>query len=274
MRNNGLEWLHRLAGQPRRLGPRYLHTNLMFLAKTVTEAARGLRRGRMPQAPTAAAVVIGTADALTPGHRPRAGLDLGPFNTLVMRIEASLASEPARLIGFIGSAGGEGTSTVARAYVAAAAARSSRRVLLLQMQGQDGPGGQGVIQALAAGQPLQPLAQPLPDGGMVASLGAADTAMAVNALVANRALWAELRCQFDDIVIDLPSAHNTAHGSALGLGLAHLCDGVVLVLEAAKTRAPLARQRVAELRAVHANVLGTVLNKRRMPALAASHRGL
>lgn len=31
MREHGLEWLHRLATEPRRLGPRYLSTNARFL---------------------------------------------------------------------------------------------------------------------------------------------------------------------------------------------------------------------------------------------------
>lgn len=42
MRNNGLEWLHRLYSEPGRLWRRYLTTNLIFIAK----AARQLRRGQ------------------------------------------------------------------------------------------------------------------------------------------------------------------------------------------------------------------------------------
>jgi len=37
MRNNGLEWLHRLASEPRRLGPRYLSSNLKFLSRLPRE---------------------------------------------------------------------------------------------------------------------------------------------------------------------------------------------------------------------------------------------
>ena len=42
MRNNGLEWLHRLANEPQRLWRRYLVTNTLFLAG----AARQLIIGR------------------------------------------------------------------------------------------------------------------------------------------------------------------------------------------------------------------------------------
>lgn len=277
MREHGLEWLHRLASQPRRLGPRYLNTNILFLAKSACETARGVGRSlglgpsrARPVPPARGPLVLASDDFATqPDTRPgRHGWAAGPFDTLVTRIEASLPRDRGRLVGFIGTGGGgEGTSTVARSYVSAAATRSARRVLLLLTQGE-GSNGDGVIQALASGRPLHRLAQPIPGGGMVAILGAADTPQAVQALVANDALWEELRCHFDDIVIDLPATH----GSPMGLALARHCDGVVLVLEAAKTRAPVARQRVAELRSVRANVLGTVLNKRSYPMPATSFR--
>jgi N-acetylglucosaminyldiphosphoundecaprenol N-acetyl-beta-D-mannosaminyltransferase len=42
MRENGLEWLYRLASQPRRLWRRYLFSNSLFLAKLAGEAARSV----------------------------------------------------------------------------------------------------------------------------------------------------------------------------------------------------------------------------------------
>lgn len=41
MRSNGLEWLHRLLTEPRRLWRRYFYTNSVFLLKTAREALRG-----------------------------------------------------------------------------------------------------------------------------------------------------------------------------------------------------------------------------------------
>lgn len=38
MREAGLEWLHRLFGQPGRLWRRYAYTNSLFLGRTVREA--------------------------------------------------------------------------------------------------------------------------------------------------------------------------------------------------------------------------------------------
>lgn len=42
MRENGLEWLHRLASQPGRLWRRYAYTNSLFIAKSAGEAVRSL----------------------------------------------------------------------------------------------------------------------------------------------------------------------------------------------------------------------------------------
>lgn len=42
MRDNGLEWLHRLASQPGRLWRRYAYTNSLFIAKSAGEVVRSL----------------------------------------------------------------------------------------------------------------------------------------------------------------------------------------------------------------------------------------
>ena len=40
MQANGLEWLHRLATEPRRLGPRYLVTNTRFIVGALRQQLR------------------------------------------------------------------------------------------------------------------------------------------------------------------------------------------------------------------------------------------
>jgi Mrp family chromosome partitioning ATPase len=72
-------------------------------------------------------------------------------------------------------------------------------------------------------------------------------------------LWTELRNQYDDIVLDLPPAAVTR----MGLTAATQCDGVVVVIEAEKTRAPVVEHLLASLQAVGARTIGTVLNRRR-----------
>ncbi len=48
MREHGLEWLHRLASQPRRLWRRYLFSNSLFLAKLAREAAVSVAKRLRP----------------------------------------------------------------------------------------------------------------------------------------------------------------------------------------------------------------------------------
>jgi N-acetylglucosaminyldiphosphoundecaprenol N-acetyl-beta-D-mannosaminyltransferase len=46
MQRTGLEWFYRFVQEPRRLGPRYLRTNLRFAGLLARELASGRRRGR------------------------------------------------------------------------------------------------------------------------------------------------------------------------------------------------------------------------------------
>jgi protein-tyrosine kinase len=176
---------------------------------------------------------------------------------LVTRVEAHLPGEHGRVVGFVASGAGEGSSSVARAYASNAQSRLGRNVLLLETSAGSGK-GRGVLQALAENLPLDELLSPLPEGGSVGSLGG-DADAALWELVARPELWQALRARFECIVLDLPNAER----SRLGLALAPHCDGVVIVVEADKSRQPVVLQLVDSLRGVNANVLGTVLNKRR-----------
>ena len=184
-------------------------------------------------------------------------LDSAAIEDLVTRVEARLPGEHGRLVGFIASAAGAGSSTLARAYASTAAARLGRPVLLLET-GVGPTQGRGVLHALAENHALDALLKPLPSGVHVATLGG-DADRTLWEMIARDDLWQALRERFESIVIDLPSAA----GSRLGLALAPRCDGVVVVIEANKSRLPVIANLVANLQSVHANVLGTVLNKRR-----------
>jgi protein-tyrosine kinase len=76
-----------------------------------------------------------------------------------------------------------------------------------------------------------------------------------------RARFAELRKEFDFVIVDAPPM--TEYADAIALG--QLCDGVVVVLEAGSTRRKAARHAVETLRSCRVQVLGAVLNKRTFP---------
>lgn len=72
---------------------------------------------------------------------------------------------------------------------------------------------------------------------------------------------AELRSEFDYILIDVPPLNQYADAISFG----QLTDGVVLVLEANSTRRESARKVTESLRATNIPILGAVLNKRTYP---------
>lgn len=76
-----------------------------------------------------------------------------------------------------------------------------------------------------------------------------------------KTLLGELRKEFGYVVIDGPPLNAYADG----IGLGHLADGIVLVLEANATRREVALQVAERLRSMNLNVLGAVLNKRTFP---------
>jgi len=69
----------------------------------------------------------------------------------------------------------------------------------------------------------------------------------------------KLKQHFDFILIDSPPVTH----SAVGLALVHKVDGVLLVVEAEKTRWSVARHVKNRLIIAQGNLLGVILNKRR-----------
>jgi receptor protein-tyrosine kinase len=69
--------------------------------------------------------------------------------------------------------------------------------------------------------------------------------------------FAELRKEFDFLIIDAPPLSRYADAIALG----RLSDGIVLILEAGSTRRDAALAAVEHVRSSRIQVLGAVLNK-------------
>ena len=201
-------------------------------------------------------------------------LDPRAVQDLMARVDAAFPPGRPRLVGFIASGPGEGTSTVAHAYALGAATQLRRRVLLLdagsnQLAPPQGGVGSllGMLTALAehrsnhARDGRRPAHEP-------AFVPGTPEGISLWELLPRTELWYELREGYDEIVLDLPSAA----GSRLGLAVAPYCDGVAVVVQAERTRAPVAENLVAHLRAVRARVLGAVMNRRRFYLPAPIYR--
>lgn len=81
---------------------------------------------------------------------------------------------------------------------------------------------------------------------------------------------AELREEFDYLLIEAPSLSAYADGIVLG----RLTDGIVLVLEANETRREAALRVVENVRALNIPVLGAVLNNRTFPIPSTLYKRL
>ncbi len=85
-----------------------------------------------------------------------------------------------------------------------------------------------------------------------------------------RGRLAELSLEFDYTVLQGPAAGSGSEAALLG----HLCDGVVLVLEANSTRRVAAQKARERLHSAKARLLGTVLSERTFPIPEAIYRKL
>jgi Mrp family chromosome partitioning ATPase len=85
-----------------------------------------------------------------------------------------------------------------------------------------------------------------------------------------RSRLAELRAQFDYVLIDAPSLSLTNEG----ITVAQAADGVVLVLKANSSRRESVRRSIQELANANVRVLGAVLNQRTFPTPATIYNRL
>jgi hypothetical protein len=164
-----------------------------------------------------------------------------------------------RAIQFIGSRESEGTSTVVREFGRVSATRFGQRVLILEMdrgehvRGARGVGADGVPTAVMSSMPGDATLHiaPLPRE----FLSACHTADSPDPMP----VWERLRTRYDLLLIDsLP-----AQASPEGFAVCTQVDGVVLVIEAEKTRWPVAEHVKQAIERSGGRVLGIVLNKRR-----------
>lgn len=121
----------------------------------------------------------------------------------------------------------------------------------------------GLTDALLTEGPVRPLAKALKtDNLWLLSRGvlAPDSPNLLNG-DRIRVRFAELRDEFDYLIVSAPSLTDYADATALG----GLSDGVVLVLEANSTRKDTAFKVINNLRAATIEVLGAVLNNRTYP---------
>ena len=208
-----------------------------------------------PPLPVRAAPVHAGVIATLPEHVAR------EMATLRVNLETGLSERVPRAVAFVSAQGGEGTSTVAAQFVIALASDPRTRVLFL-----DANAGRPALAAgVASHGPLAGLFSETVDArpaGTVDLLPVPEAARAAGVFAA-AALEAALDAfgpRYDWIVLDGPPVLYSADSASISA----IADGVVIVVEAGRTKKPVLTRSVDLLRKAGARVLGSVLNRRQL----------
>lgn len=231
-------------------------------------ATAGLSGGGLATAAMAAAGRVQTTSdtylhELTP--RPFSGLlDLSEevvreMTAVRMTVEAAFSGRLPRTVMFMSAQRGEGTSTVALQFAAATARDTRQRVLLMDLHARrpspfaDGarPQRQGVQRFDGPDEDTRIDVLPVPESARRSGVIAAPAARDWVEAVANRYDW---------VVLDGPPLLEAPDAAAL----AAVAEGVILVIEAGRTKRPVIHRATDLLRKARANTMGSVLNRRRL----------
>lgn len=183
---------------------------------------------------------------------------------------ATLLPKPnQRMIQFIGSRAGEGTSTLIREFALITAQQSSKPVLLVEADTNQP--SQAQFFAIEAKPPLDyVLKEGKPLDGTISQIDKSNLFLATlsskflqsltdRSFSHSTDMWKAVRNQFSLILIDSPPANV----SAASLAICEFVDGVVLVIAEGKTRSAVAQNLKREILRREGTLLGIVYTKRR-----------
>ena len=222
-------------------------------------------------------VLNGEPEVIPPGPKVSSSSPPPRFSEMVVekdiRVYQSLTavvSDPTRkVIQFIGSREGEGTSTVVREFAKVSATKFGRTVLLLDADRyrptlhlhfniHNGCGWQEVVRD---NEPIEKALYQIGETRLFVSPSSRNfdsNTRIFNSLPID-VFWKKLKQRFDLILVDSPPATTSTDG----LAISSKVDGVVLVVEAEKTRWPVAETVRDRIKNSGGNILGIVLSKRR-----------
>lgn len=188
---------------------------------------------------------------------------------LYQTIDAAIGKKESRTVQFIGTAVGDGCSTIARDFARTAANRLRESVLLMDLN-QPSIGSEVVSdvtfhhdfeEVLSDQLPLDKTACRIERPSLfVTSLSSKpDAPLMLMNMADHPDLWVRLRTQFSLIIIDAPPASVLP----IGFSLLKKVDGVVLVVRAEKTRWPASVSLKEKIVSHGGKIIGAVYNDRR-----------
>jgi Mrp family chromosome partitioning ATPase len=184
------------------------------------------------------------------------------MSALRIGLESALEGRPTRVVLFMGSVAGEGTTTVATQFASVLASDPALRPLLLDLNVRR----PGVAARLSLGTLPGPRAAHAPPGRpagrplTVALLPDDPQAYDVPRPAGLRGMFTTLAMHHDWIVVDGPPVLDAPEAA----DIAEVADGVVLVVRYGHTKRPVVARAADLLRKSGARVLGSVLNRRRL----------
>jgi len=200
-----------------------------------------------------------------------AGVETGQEKALLslyQRIDSLLPQAGKKVVQFIGSRAGEGASTIAREFGRLTANKLNKLVLILDADQQNPK--QHIFSGIT---PKYGWEDFLKNGGDLDKViyREKESTLSVcpvspNVVMTHHVfdspaivdLWSKLKENFDLVIVDSPPATTSPDGIAISRHV----DGVVLVLEAEKTRWPVAIKAKETIEKHGGKLLGVVFNKR------------
>jgi Mrp family chromosome partitioning ATPase len=188
--------------------------------------------------------------------------------SLYRSINAALSGSQKKVIQFIGSREGEGTSTIVREFAMVSAKRFSKSVLLLDADIHK-PSQHSFFNispryscedVMKYGEPIDNALYQVGNSRLFVSIMSGHSTSSHQFFDSLRSdnFWDKLQ-EFDLILVD----SSPATTSSDGLSLSRIVDGVVLVVEAEETRWPIAISVKDKIEKNGGKILGITLNKRR-----------
>ncbi len=184
-------------------------------------------------------------------------------------IETLLPETGAKIIQFIGAKGNEGTSTIVREFARVSALKFNQSVLIVdadertpsQLEYFGIQTEYGLEDAHREDEDCKKALYPIEGTRLyVSAYRKRSVPVQKNYNTPNnREIWKALRNFFDLILVDSPSANTSSDALAISSNT----DGVVLVIEAEKTRWPVAENTKRNIIKSGGKFLGMVLNKRK-----------
>jgi len=184
------------------------------------------------------------------------------------QINVLLPDSPNMVLQFIGSRSGEGVSTIVREYASMATTRLGKSVLILDAnQGESDQkhffritNNCGWDQAVCDPEAMDKAISRIGDSNLYVS-GLSRKSSAIPLLFDAyqfKNLIVGLKMRFDLVIFDSSSVSSDTDYTLL----AHCADGMLLVVEADKTRCPVAENLKTKIQNSGGNILGMVFNKR------------